>query len=572
MPIFFNGRLWVSPATMSVVDDSRMYNRNLSVGNVLALVGRADGGQPLTSLSFGSAAEARSVLRGGDLLRAIERAFDASPESPGPSLIKVVRVNPATQSSLVLKDAAAADSINLVSTNYGLPDNQIKIKVEAGTNTGMRLTSQVGQSYSTIDDLERNALEVQYAGAGTGTLSIGNTTATVSIGGTPTAIDLAAYPTVQQLVDRLNAIAGISASVLDGNQEKPTLNGLDGVTAQDIKTAPYTVQGNLQAAIDWINSGGEEFVSATRPAAATQPPAPIAFTYLSGGSDGVVTNAEWVSAFSVLQGDDVQWVTPLSSSASIHAMADSHVAFMSNVARRERRAICGMASGTTDAAAIAAAKNLNSDRTSLTHLGIYDYNENGSLVLFEPWIAAAMIAGAFSGVNPGTPMTNKALKVRGLERKLRNPTDTDKLITGGVLCIEDTDSGYKVVQSISTWLINTNYNRKEISVGVALDFVMRNLRNAVDSMRGKKGNPISLALIIEKADSALRELSRPEPGGPGVLVGDAAHPPYRNLVAFLEGDVARIEFEGSPVLPINYIPIVCYASPYSGKATVAAGQ
>ena len=44
MPVFFNGRLWVSPATMSVVDDSAMYNRNLSVGNVVALIGKSVGG------------------------------------------------------------------------------------------------------------------------------------------------------------------------------------------------------------------------------------------------------------------------------------------------------------------------------------------------------------------------------------------------------------------------------------------------------------------------------------------------------------------------------------------------
>lgn len=83
-------------------------------------------------------------------------------------------------------------------------------------------------------------------------------------------------------------------------------------------------------------------------------------------------------------------------------------------------------------------------------------------------------------------MTNKALKVRGLERKLRNPTDTDRLITGGVLCVEDVATGFKVVQSISTWLINDNYNRVEQSVGVALDFTARNVRNALDVLRGER--------------------------------------------------------------------------------------
>ncbi len=567
MPVFFNGRLWVSPATMSAVDDSKMYSRGLSVGNNLGLVGRADGGEPNAILRFGSAQEARDVLRGGDLLRAVERAFNASPQSPGPSYITCIRVNPATQSSLVLKDASAGDAISLVSTNYGLIDNQIKVKVEAGTNVGLKLTTQYGLSYSAVDDLVRNAFTVQYTGTGTGTMTVANTTVTLTLNSVATPIDLNSYATIQSLVDRLNALTGVSASVSDGNGEKPALNGLDGVTGQDIKTAVYQATGTLQAAIDWFNSAGEVFVTATRPAAATKVPAPINFTYLSGGSDGVITNTEWSNAFTTLQGADVQWVVPLSGTGAIHAMADAHVVYMSNIARNERRAICGTASGTTDVNAILAAKALNSDRTSLTHLGIWDYDAAGKLVMFEPWIAAAMIAGAFAGVNPGTPLTNKALKIRGVERKLRNPTDTDQLLLGGILCIEDTPNGYKVVQSITTWLVNQNYNRREVSVGVALDFVMRNVRNAVDDYRGAKNNPITLRLAVERTETVLRELARPEPGGPGVLAGDEENPPYRDITASAEGDVLRIEFQASPVLPVNYIPVVCYAVPYSGKAT-----
>jgi len=181
-----------------------------------------------------------------------------------------------------------------------------------------------------------------------------------------------------------------------------------------------------------------------------------------------------------------------------------------------------------------------------------------------------MIGGAFAGLNPGTPLTNKSLKIRGLERKLRNPTDTDALILGGVLCLEDTRTGYKVVQSITTWLTNQNYNRREISVGVALDFVMRNVRNAVDEIRGFKNNPIQLSLAVERTESVLRELARPEPSGPGVLAGDEANPPYKNISASAVGDQLQIEFQCSPVLPINYIPVTCFAVPWSGSASAAA--
>jgi hypothetical protein len=569
MGVFFNGRLWITPATMSVVDDSAMYNKNLSVGNVQAIVGPSTGGKPNTALSFGSPSEAIATLRSGDLLDAVLKAFDPSSETGSPATIIAVRVNPALQASLMLKDASAGDVINLQSTDYGLWTNGIKAKVEAATTTGLKLSTQVGNDYFSEDDVHRNAFSIVYGGA--------ELTAVMTISGTqlileaPTStsaaiIELSAYPTVQQVVDRINVVAGFTATVLDGNGSKATLNALDFVTGQSVKTL-YTATAHLQAAVDWFNGQGEGFVTATRQAAAGKIPAVLNWTYLSGGSDGVTTNTEWSNAYTTLQTEDVQWVVPASGSSSIHAMNDTHCTFMSNVVRMERRGICGTVSGITDDAALTAAKALNSDRTSLVHLGFYDYDADGNLKLFEPYILAAQIAGAFSGVNPGTAMTNKSLKVRGLERKLRNPTDTDKLIKGGVLCVEETNRGFRVVKSITTWLNNENYNRVEVSVGVAVDFVARNVRNSLDTLRGAKGNPQTLALAVSKAETTLTELARPEPQGPGVLAGDKASPPFKNIVASLDGDVLRVEFQCSPVIPVNYIPVTIFAVPYSGTAT-----
>lgn len=569
MPVFFNGRLWVSPATMSVVDDSAMYNRNPSVGNVVALLGKAIGGEPHKALRFGSAAEARAVLRDGELLRAVEKAFDPSAQTAGPAAVIAVRVDPATRSTLTLKDGTSANVIVLTAEGYGAFTNQIKVKVEAGSVSGKKLTTQFGSDYYTADNVARRAFEVQYTGTETtGTISITGSTVTLVAGASSTTpIALADYPTVGKLVDRINAVAGFVATVLDGNADRPVLNGLDTVTTQNVKTAKYVVRADLQAIVDWFNGLAEGFISAARAAGAGTLPANIAFTYLSGGSDGTTTNAEWQKGFDALQTEDVQWVVPISSESSIHAMADTHCSYMSNVARMERRCIVGGATGTTDDVAIEAAKSFNNDRTSYVHLGYYDYNAAGALTLYPPYLLAALLAGMFSGVNPGTALTNKSIKVRGLERKLRNPTDTDRLINGGVLCVEETQTGYKVVKSISTWLTNTNHNRVEVSVGVALDFVSRNVRNILDPLRGSKGTPQLISEAVSRVDSALRELARPEPIGPGVLAGDAENPPYKGITANLEGDVLRVEFQCSPVIPVNYIPVAIYAVPYSGSAS-----
>ena len=569
MSVFFNGRLWVSPVTASIVDDSAMNNTNVGVSNVLAIIGKSEGGQPFTALSFGSATEARAALISGESLKAIENAFDPSAQTTGPSTVIFVRVNPALQSTLSLLDAAGLPSIDLASQDWGLHTNGIKFKVETASANGKKVTSQFGNNYYSSDNIYRNALSVSYSGASlTATISVDANTATLKYGTATSVIDLNSFNTIGSLVDRINAEAGFSAAVLDGNIEGIALNGLDFIANQDVKATPFTVTANLQAVVDWINGTGEGYVTATRSVNAVAVPANLPFTYLAAGTDGMVTMTEWQNAYDALQSVDAQWVVPISPMPAIHAMNDSHCSYMSNIARMERRGIVGGDIGTTDLLAIAAAKALNSDRTSYTHLGFYDYDTNGKLTLYPPYIMAGLLAGMFSGVNPGTALTNKSIKVRGIERNLRNPTDTDILINGGVLCVENTKKGYKVVKSITTWLVNNNYNRVEVSVGVACDFTSRAVRDAVDDLRGAKGSPSLLADAISRVETALRQLSVPEPMGPGVLVGDKLNPPYKNITANLSGDVLRIEYQASPVIPANYILLVMHAVPYSGSASL----
>jgi hypothetical protein len=100
-----------------------------------------------------------------------------------------------------------------------------------------------------------------------------------------------------------------------------------------------------------------------------------------------------------------------------------------------------------------------------------------------------------------------------------------------------------------------------------LDFTARNTRQALDVLRGQKGNPLLLSRAVSIAESTLRELARAEPQGPGVLAGDADNPAYRNIKASLEGDVLRVDYECSPVIPCNYVLNTIYAVPFSGTAT-----
>lgn len=571
MSLFYNGKLWVTPATMSKVDDSAYQSANLGVGNYAAFIGTSAGGQPNTPLAFSSPAEAKAALISGPLLDAITKAFAPSTETGGPSTVYGLRVNPALQAGLTLKDAASAGCIVLASTDYGQWTNQIKVKVEAGSVSGLMVTTQYQNGYVTEDNIARNALTVQYTGAAaTAVMSVTGTNITLQApsGTTVATVDLSSYSTYQQVVDYINTIAGFSSAVVDPkNINLPSANGFDYATAVSVKTTAYTLTANLQAVIDWLNSGNEGYVTATRAANAGTVPALLPFTYLSGGSNGATTTQEWSNALTTLQSTDVQWMTPVSTTPAIWAMTDAHCQFMSKFGRMERRAICGTALGTTDLQAIALAKALNSDRTSLVHMGHYGYDVNGNLALFDASYTAAMLTGMFAGVNPGTALSNKPISVAGLERKLRNPTDTDPLILGGVLCIEDTKNGYKVVQSISTWLSDKKFNKVEQSCGWATDYTARTVRDALDVLRGQKNNQVNLGRAATITATALEALSVAEPVGPGVLAGDKANPPFLGITVTADGDTLSVAFQCSPVIPINYIPVSISLKVFTGTAS-----
>ncbi|MGC1303239.1 MAG: hypothetical protein WA840_12780 [Caulobacteraceae bacterium] len=568
--IFFNGQQYISPAVASAVNDSALLPTGTANSGVLALVGASAGGQPNTVLTFGSAQDVVNTLVSGDLVDAATRAFAPSSEVDGPAQIIVVRVNPATQSTLTLNDGAGNPTILMNSTDYGQRTTQVKVKVETGTTAGLKLTTAIASTTYSQDNVSRNVFQIGYAGtAASAAMSIVGDTLTLyaPVGTVADTISLAAYPTVQQLVDRINADAGFSATVQGGNGAAATLNALDYVTNQDVMTAQVIATANLQAAVDWFNGVSEGLVDAVRAPNAGQPPALIGFTYLAGGSDGVITNVDWSNAFETLQYEDVSWLTPLSGDPSIHAMADAHCVFMSNTMRSERRALVGPVVGTSDTTALGLALGLNSDRTGLTHLGGYDFDANGDLTLYAPYVVAAMIAGGFAGSSPGTPMTNKSLALKGMERKLRNPVDTDPLISGGVIPVESTTDGFNVVQSVSTWLNDNRYDKVELSTGAAVDYIAKTVRAALAPLKGQKGGPTLLSQAVSLTQTALAALAVPDPLGPGVIVGDTNSPAFTGITASISGDAVSVQFQCSPVIPNNFVLISISAVPYAGTAS-----
>jgi hypothetical protein len=659
--LYFAGRRLVRPQAYTKIDDTGMVNRSIDAANTLAIIGECTGGEPGVVHIMQDPAYGKGLLRSGDLVTALERAFDPSADIPGAYNVLAIRVNPATQATKVFEDASANDVLTLTSVDYGAWVNQIKAKIESGTTSGKKITITYGGSYDSGDNIEKASFFVANADttATSCTVTVNTATGVLTItsdgvGGTFN-VTLANYPTIQELVDYLDSQTFLEAGVLTSSPDADLSTELDELTATSLLTnatttdagydpaidgtvlpltattgfvvggylcinndtnqetrrivavsaavsvtmdAPLSttyssgaevvpaveLQADLQALIDWVNGGNTEYVTAAFPSTGTIRTLPTDYpdTYLTGGGEGTTAQSHWDAALDLLKTQDAHIITVVTPDASVHASLSTHVSYMSTTGKKERIGVVGgfdtadgytngLGSWTSTAlinSSIAQMKtycaNLNSDRMVYVGPGMIYYDENGDATTFPGHIAAAMAAGMKAGVDVAEPLTHKTFKAIGLEYNLR-PAQIDDLLEAGCCVLEYAQGrGYRIAQSLTTWLKDEKYNRVEWSVRATADYVARQVRERLENeFVGQKALHRVLISIKNAVDSVLRQMVRLE-----LLAGDEDNPPYKNIIVRLEGTVAWVDFECSPVLPINYIPITVHLTTFT--ATVAA--
>jgi len=582
---FFAGFSTSVPTTRARVIDTGLIPFSVGGTRVLAIVGVSTGGQPKTPLRFATPTDAERVLRGGDLLKAVELAFNPSSDVRGVAEVTAVRVNVATQASAILKQTGGIiNAVTLTSVNYGTLDNQIKVKVDAATlpktynavSHGLKVTVSLGDDLWIIDNILKASFSIRYVGAGSAaTMTLNGTTLATTVTGGPgsenLSVDLSVYKTVQELVAFLDTLAAYEATVLTTSPSDPTANALDHETAVDIKTAAWTVTADLQAVVNALNSGQQPYITAARHANGTKPPMAVPYTYLAGGSEGgAITNQDWDDAFTTLETEEAWAVVPLTDTAAIHAIAMDHCSAVSRDGRQPRRAFVGAALGeySTDLAAyITRATALNSDRVGLLAQGIKGFDSAGALITYAPYFTAVLTAGIFSGLATiGESATRKTLSVPGAEW-MATRSEMEVMIQAGIIPIEFvvTQGFFRVARAVSTWRRNDAYHRVEISTGIAIDEVMRSCIEALDVFIGEKASPVTAQRIASRTKSVLKELDRQ-----GVIIGTRDNPSFSNPVCTLTGDAAEVSFDCAPVVPLNWINVTISGRIFTGEFVATA--
>ena len=158
--IFFNGRRINVPQAVSKIDASALSTISPSAVGIVALIGTAEGGKPLSvdeSVSdMTRSGQVFDKFRSGDLRTSSLFCFEPSLDEAVPNgaqKIVAVKVNPATQSTATLQDAAATDAVDLTSVDYGLFTEQINITIEAGTTVGKKVSIAFEDELEVFDDV-----------------------------------------------------------------------------------------------------------------------------------------------------------------------------------------------------------------------------------------------------------------------------------------------------------------------------------------------------------------------------------------------------------------------------------
>jgi hypothetical protein len=487
-------------------------------------------------------------------------------------------------SSAALTGTATADwawlerslSINLVDypTIQELVDY---IDAQLGYEAAILTSNPSGELSIELDDVSAGNLIT----GGATTLSSGYSSGRVLSVNSITGFAIGDYIIISRLdgsAEEMRRISAIGTLTLTVDSDLSTT-----YSTGDVVREAAVLNSDLQAVIDWINAGNTSYVEAEYHASATNRAAlaNIPDTYLSGGSEGTTSQSHWDAALDLLKTEDTPLISCISYDPAVWASLSTHCSYMSTVGKKERIGFCGGFAtadgytnglgkwtsssdiGTSREQMLTYANDLNSDRMVYVGPGFKAYDENGLLTTFNGSISAALVAGMAAGVDVATALTHQYIKVLGLEHNFQW-ADLDRLLEYGVCPFEyDPGTGYRVCQSITSWLVNDKYNRRELSVRRTADFVARQVRDRLEQdFVGKKGTMTTLVSIKNATESVLVQMYRAE-----LLAGNAENPPYKNIQVRLEGDTAWVDFECSPCIPINYIPITIHLTVFTTTLT-----
>ncbi|WZK93569.1 tail sheath [Bacillus phage BvP] len=547
------------PRTEVFLDASNLGSANVLSEKPLILIGSANGGQPNVAHSITNYAQARELFRSGDLLDAIEMAWNPSPTAQGAGRIIAVRTDQATQAKL------KQGGLIFTSKLYGADANGIQVEYGDNTLTKSKRLSVyfTKERYEQVYDNIGNIFTVQYQGEeAQATIAVDvdkdthlATRLVLSVGADEESLQAVrtyelgqgVYQDVNVLVNDINNLPDFEAQMnpLGGNKNIETQD-LDGLKAQDVKSGRVTLTA---VGADLVNQTANDSYIEITVDRSTDLPNSFVVTNLTGAKTEPAP-ASWADIYSKVADLGAYYIVPLTADAAIHGELSQFLRDESNNGNHLRGVVGGGFNETMEQLRTRQL-NLRNARVSVVGNSGIRRMSDGRVYNFPAYMYAALIAGIASGLEIGEPITYKHVNIESLDRKFTGD-QLDQLNSSGVVMTEfvRTRSGshFRVVSDPTTYNVATEPVQNRISLGEISDFLTTDLRTMLDEdFIGTRIKATSASIIKNAVESFLDK--QKDVGG---LIVDY-NPDDVQVV--ITGNTARISITVQPAQGLDYINV-----------------
>jgi hypothetical protein len=550
--VLFGGKALREPTAAATLRIGVQPTVNPNATNRVAVMGSAEGGVPQSVYTFSSFAEARSVLRNGDSLKAISYIFNPSPSFGGAAQVDFIRLDQATQAS---REFGTAFSVTSVDSGYWT--NGILVQVAAsGANRTVTIKAPsptIQEGTDGVATLSGNRFSAPTAkfiskGAKTGDLIVirnGDAT-TITVYTIATIVDETEV-TVNETVSAGTSLIWWHAAVAR-TQVSPALTAVAGTE---------NINANIVA---WINDNAGDLVTAALldPAAALVT-ATTGNTSLQGGTTAAWNNTQITSALTLLADREVNHLyvaRACGTGAGELDFAGLLTGHILNQADIPALAYIGAEVDKPVVDAIAYAGVLNSARLIYTFQTALDSSLDGLGVEEIPgYLLAAKVAGLAAGLQAQTPLTRKPLSVLGLKAlpsgRVLDKATRESLLKAGILHLfQPVGTNTFVINQGVTTLQNNNElwdaataSSSEISLMRIVDSVLTDLRQSAAATFIGATSTTAKPVVQHFVQSYL------ESQVGGLLQG------YSGVTITQVQDRWFVEFGMVPAYPINFVLI-----------------
>ena len=583
--VSFNGATIYKPGAYSKTSIDLGGGFPLGPAGLVAIFGEADAGTP-----GASEVDIANVVYSPDQLTLIKKTYgkgaivDAAtmlfaPASDGAipsgaSAVWVYKTNASVRAQLAL--AAAYGTVR--SKEWGVGGNRITVKITGAGATRDITISQKRDLLVESATVGGNVM-VQVIGPALSSITIDATTVTLLVNAIPVAsLIKAQYASITELAADISLVAGFTGTVGVGQDPRSSVGVLDYVTAlptvalTDIKKDSFEVAEMfaLSSIVDMVSQ-----VTVGLPTA-------VAETALAGGALGATTSASITTALDKFTKIRVNSVLPLFSRdatadiadrltdaastytiAAIHAAVKTHLSLMSTTKKKsERQGYLSVKASYTASKTVA--MDLASARVQLTIQDIRQVDSEGTIKWFQPWAAAALLAGSRGGAPVGTPLTFKFMNAAGIRHTAQamsvadadivadfDPdTQFDNAIVAGITFMERPQTGgFRVVLDNTTYGRDGNWVYNRAHVLYAADILAFDFRSQLEAIYTGVKNTVQAAEVKSTCESILTTYLAQ---GITVSTGDAKNG-FKALVVQINGNTINISVIVKLVEGIDFI-------------------